>query len=81
MAETCSVSLVETVLVGMKKSYYTILAISNYIPLISLLSFAANWRFIKMSDKLNGHRVDLLKMIRGAQRHRRGDLHPIFGVH
>ena len=48
MAETCSVSLVETVLVGMKKSYYTILAFSNYILLISLLSFAGNWRFIKM---------------------------------
>jgi len=31
MAETSSASLVETVLVGMKKSYYTILAFSNYM--------------------------------------------------
>jgi len=31
MAETCSASLVETVLVGMKESYYKIFAFSNYI--------------------------------------------------
>jgi len=31
MAETCSASLVETALLGMKKSYYTIFAFSNYI--------------------------------------------------
>jgi len=43
MAETCSLSLVEFVLVGMTENYYKILALSNYSLLIG------KWR--RMDDR------------------------------
>src|SRR5262245_35864614 len=38
---------------------------------ISLLSFASDGHFIKTQGKLNRHRVDLLKMMRGTKCHTR----------